>query len=151
MSHRLFLVIEYIAEHYPVIDMYRLYAILYYCKAWHLAWRQGLLFLENIVVKGDAIVIKELEEIFRDIYGIYDIEVDLNPFLDKYFVDSEYLKELNPYEKNTIDVIIEDLKYISTGKILENIRNEDPYINANERVDKIIMDQDMKNYYSYLG
>ena len=140
----LFSTIEYIEEKYGLPSSFlKLNLILYYCKAWHLAWNKDLLFRNIITAEIYGVSIENLTEVNI---------LENSKFYYRNLVDFNYLDFLNDYEKNTIDVIIESVQSKYTTDILNNLKTEDPYLKAiNKDYSRMILESDMFDYYSQLA
>ena len=115
-------VAKYILEKQGPITTMKLQKLVYYCQAWSLVWDEKPLFNEEIQAWASGPVVKELYDVHRGMFTIYDIEKgDVN--------------NLHAEQKATIDAALGAYGDKSAQWLADLTHMEQPWNNAREGYD----------------
>jgi len=115
-------VAQYILAKCGSMTTWKLHKLVYYSQAWALVWDDEPLFEERIEAWANGPVIPDLYEGHKGQFVISNIENGVP-------------EELEDYEQETIDAVLEAYKDKSANWLSELTHTEAPWLDARERED----------------
>lgn len=130
------------------LNVLKLHKLLYYVQAWNLAFGNGPLFPGKFQAWVHGPVSRDVYDRFVSSKGMYsslrmeDVRPDFDP------------RAISEEARAHIDAILEVYGPLTGDQLEEMTHREDPWLNAREglspaaRSEKVLSEDDMKNFYS---